>query len=158
MKAKIILVGLMVVMFGCSKDDGPESPDPYILEAIVGSWAYDTVKINGTLYQYSHTEGCVKDLFQFFNQEGKLFDFEEEVVLNCANCAECALGSTNLRWHLRGNIVDLFFGEQLVVKLRILEVNDSLIRYVSNFDYDGDGDLDEVEITGLPYDPYDEFN
>ncbi len=160
MKKSIAFVYLFAIIFGCSKDDDGrlEAPDPYILEAIVGSWAYDTVKINGTLYQYGHTDDCVKDLFQFYNSEGKFFDFEEEVVLNCDICAECAISSTGLRWDLHGDVVDLFFGEQQILKLKILEVDDNQIRYITNFDYDDDGDIDEVEITGFSYDPYDEFN
>ena len=84
---KIFFFYLIIALVGCSsKDDADlEETDPreaYFLEAIVGSWAYDTVKVNGQLFQYQHTEDCVKDLFQFYNTEGKEFDFEESVVLN----------------------------------------------------------------------------
>ncbi|MCK0107957.1 hypothetical protein MWU58_01500 [Flavobacteriaceae bacterium S0825] len=155
------LVGflMLIILTSCSKDDDiDKAPDPYILEAIIGSWAYDTVTINGEFYMYQHTEGCVKDMFQFYNEEGKLFDFEEDYVSNCDICAECAISSTNLKWELIGKKIDLYFGEQLVAQYEILEVSDSLIRYKRFFDVDEDGNEDEVEITGVPYDPYDEFD
>ena len=147
-------------LFSCSSDDdnATEAPDPYILEAIIGSWAYDTVTINGDFYTYDHTDGCVKDLFQFYNQEGKEFDFEEDFVSNCDICAECATTSTNLEWELIGDRIDLYFGEQLVTQYEVLEVNNNIIRYKRFFDFDEDGNEDEIEITGIPYDPYDEFD
>lgn len=146
------------MLFSCSSDDIDEKPDPYILKAIIGSWAYDTVTVNGDFYMYQHTEGCVKDMFQFYNEEGKIFEFEEDYVSNCAICAECAITSTNLKWELIGNKIDLYFGEQFIEQYEILEVNNSIIRYKRFFDFDEDGDEDEVEITGVPYDPYDEFD
>jgi|GEM_PF-1343852 len=151
---------MLIILASCSSDDdgGKEAPDPYILEAIIGSWAYDTVTINGEFYTYGHTEGCVKDLFQFYNEEGKEFDFEEDYVSNCDICAECAITSTNLRWELIGDKIDLYFGEQLITQYEIIEVNNSLIRYKRFFDYDEDGEEDEIVITGIPYDPYDEFD
>jgi hypothetical protein len=160
MKFKYFILLALVVFMSCSKDDdnSKPAPDPYILEAIIGSWAYDTVTVNGTFFLYEHTEGCVKDLFQFYNEEGKEFEFEEDYVLNCDNCADCALSSTNLRWDLYGNYIDLYFGEQLVTTLEILELNSTIIRYKRFFDIDEDGIEDELEITGIPYDPYDEFD
>ena len=158
MKKIITLFIFLLVVFGCSKDGSEQAPDPYILETIIGSWAYDTVTVNEESFSYPHTDGCVKDLFQFYNEEGKRFDFEEEYVSNCSNCAECALTATNLKWELRGNIIDLYFGTQLATTLEILEVDNSLIKYKRVFDLDGDGVDDDVTITGVPYDPYDEFD
>ncbi|GGI55912.1 hypothetical protein [Winogradskyella haliclonae] len=158
MKKNIFLIIFLLTLVGCSSDDSNDTPDPYILETIIGSWAYDTVTINGDFFLYQHTDGCVKDLFQFYNEEGKEFDFEEDYVSNCSNCAECALTSTNLKWDLRNNVIDLYFGEQLVTQLEVLEVNANLIEYKRIFDFDGDGVNDEVVITGIPYDPYDEFD
>ncbi len=148
----------IILIVSCSKDDNIESPDPYILEAIIGSWAYDTVTINGDFYVYQHTEGCTKDLFQFYNEEGKEFDFEEDYISNCNNCAPCAISSTILKWELIGNKVNLYFGEQFITQYEILEVNQNIIRYKRYFDYDEDGNEDEIEITGIPYDPYLEFD
>jgi hypothetical protein len=154
-----LILALSLLLLNCSSDDGPtdEIPDPYILQAIIGSWAYDTVTVNEDFYLYEHTEGCLKDLFQFYNEVGKEFDFEEDYVSNCDICAECAISSTNLKWDLKGDEIDLFFGEQLVAQYQILQVDEALIRYKRVFDIDNDGDDDEVIITGIPYDPYGEF-
>lgn len=156
------LVGflMLIILTSCSSDDDgfKKAPDPYVLEAIIGSWAYETVTINGEFYMYQHTEGCVKDMFQFYNEEGKIFDFEEDYVSNCAICAECAITSTNLKWELIGKKIDLYFGEQLVAQYEVLEVSSSIIKYKRIFDYDEDGTEDEIIITGTPYDPYGEFD
>ena len=150
---------MLIILASCSNDDDiDEAPDPYVLEAIIGSWAYDTVTVNGEFYMYQHTEGCVKDMFQFYNEEGKLFDFEEDYVSNCDICAECAISSTNLKWELIGKKIDLYFGEQLVAQYEILEVSDSFIKYKRFFYVEEDGNEDEGERTGVPYDPYDEFD
>lgn len=157
---KIIIVFLIgLTIWSCANDDDQkEQPNPYILEAIIGSWAYNTVKINGDLYNYEHTEGCVKDLFQFYNEEGKPFEFEEAYVSNCEICADCATTSTNLKWELIGDKIDLYFGDQYITQYEILEVNSTLISYKRFYDADEDGIDDELIITGVPYDPYDEFD
>ena len=66
--------------------------------------------------------------------------------------------NTNLRWDLNGNSIDLYFGEQLITQLEILDVDENIIEYKRIFDFDNDGLDDEVIITGIPYDPYGEFD
>ncbi|MFV9549829.1 hypothetical protein [Algibacter sp. PT7-4] len=157
----LVIFLLAIIIISCSSDDGSKSkpkPDPYILNAIIGSWAYNTVTINGEMYNYQHTEGCTKDLFQFYNEEGKIFEFEEDYVSNCDICAQCAISSTNLQWELYDNIIHLYFGDQFIEEYEILEVNSNIIRYKRIFDYDEDGIDDDIEISGVPYDPYNEFD
>ena len=153
----VILVA--VITFSCSsKDDDTVDPlEAYYKEAILGSWAYDTVVVDGQTYLYDHVDNCTKDLFQFYNQPGKRFDFEETVILDCDNCAECASSSTNLRWELDGDIIKFYFGEPLVLIYKIIEVNETSFTYQVRFDYDDDGDEDLLEFTSVPYDPYNEF-
>lgn len=80
------------------------------------------------------------------------------MFLNCNNCAPCATSGTGLEWALNGDIINLYFGEQLVLKYKILEVNETTFTYLLEIDYDDDGSIDQLEITGISYDPYDEFN
>ena len=77
---KVLILCSLILLLSCSIDDSDNDlpPDPYILEAIIGSWAYDQITVNSEVFLYQHTEGCNKDLFQFYNQEGKEFDFEEK--------------------------------------------------------------------------------
>lgn len=158
---KILLSCVLLGLISCSKSDDDVPTDPreaYFLETIIGSWSYDTIKVGGQTYSYQHTEGCERDLFQFYNSEGKEFDFEERVVTNCANCAECALTQTGLEWELKGNKINLYFGEQLVLVYTIIEVNETKFTYQIEVDYDEGGDKDLLEITGIRYDPFGEFN
>ena len=65
------LVGflMLIILASCSNDDDiDEAPDPYVLEAIICSWSYDTVTVNGEFNIYQHTEGCVKYMFQFYKE------------------------------------------------------------------------------------------
>lgn len=96
-------------------------------------------------------------MFQFYNEEGKLFDFEESYVMNCSNCADCAKSTTNLKWELKGTVVELFFGEQMIAKYNILEVDETIIRYSREVDLNNDGVLEEVIVNGVYYDPYGNF-
>ncbi len=162
MKIKYLILVLGILVLGCGSDDDSSSdrpdPNPFILETIIGSWAYDTVTVNGELFVYVHVEGCNKDLFQFYNEEGKVFEFEEDVILECEFCADCASSSTGLRWDLYGDFIDLYFGEQLVTTMEILELDENFVRYKRFFDVDDDGVIDELIVTGIPYDPYFEFD
>jgi hypothetical protein len=150
---KILFTVMLLVCVACSESEDVDSREAYFLENIIGSWSYDTVKVNGETYLYQHTQGCIKDNFQFYNSEGKEFDFEEIVVLNCSNCADCATSSTNLEWELKRDKIKLYFGEQLVPVYKIIEVNDIKFTYQVEIDYDDDGDKDLLEITGVRYDP-----
>lgn len=152
MRTKYLIFLSVFALLGCSNDDDivRPDPDPFILQAIIGSWAYDTITINGEFFVYAHIVDCEKDSFQFYNEEGKEFDFEEDITLDCEFCAECARSTTNLKWDLYGDNIDLYFGEQLVTTLEILELDENIIRYRRFFDVDEDGSLDELEVTGIP--------
>ena len=154
----IVLIGCAV--FSCSKDEQPQedSKEAFYLEAIIGSWSYETVKVNDELFIYPHKEGCEKDFFQFYNQEGKEFDFVERVILNCESCAECANSSTNLEWELKGEFIDLYFGDQFVLRYKLLNATENSIFYSVVADLDDDGIEDEYEFYAVRYDPFGNFD
>lgn len=158
---RLSIICLVSTLWACSKNDVDidviNPLESYYKEAIIGSWAYDTVVIDGQTYLYDHKENCDKDLFQFYNQLGKEFDFEERVILDCANCAECASSQTNLRWEIEGRDIRLYFGERGVLIYKVIEVTETVFIYQVRYDYDNDGDTDLLEFTGIPYDPYGEF-
>lgn len=154
---KILIISLLLLI-SCSKsDDLEDEREAYFLEAIIGSWSYDLVKVNGETFKVPHTEGCERDYFQFYNQEGKIFEFEESVVLNCSNCAKCARSGTGLRWELKGDIIKMYFGEQFIVQYKILEVTETTFTYERELDIDEDGTMEIAEITAIAYDPFNDF-
>lgn len=157
---RIISVLIFIIVFAsCSNNENvePDLRETYFKEAIIGSWSINTVTVDGQTFLYEHTDGCEKDLFQFYNQEGKEFDFEELVVLNCNNCAPCATSGTNLKWELNGDIINFYFGEQFVLEYKIIEISDTKFTYILEVDYNEDGVLDELEISAERYDPYGNF-
>ena len=158
MKKVFYLVLMIFIFFACSSDEDDNATESIYLTKIIGSWAYDTVKIDGVTYQYQHIENCEKDIFQFYNQEGKEFDFEELIILDCPNCAECATSGTNLKWELNDDVIKLYFGETLVLEYLILSVTNDSFTYQVYADTDNDGVEEEYEITGIRYDPYGDFN
>lgn len=152
---------IMALTLGCSSDDAPtkrSNGDSIFFEAIIGSWSYDTVVINGEAFAYEHTEGCERDIFQLYNEEGREFYFEEQAIIPCSNCAECAITQTGLNWVLIDDDLELFFGEQLVTTYKIILIDDESFVYERTVDANGDGTLDTVQITAIAYDPYGNFN
>ncbi|QNM85391.1 hypothetical protein H9W90_14565 [Polaribacter pectinis] len=165
MKRLLLSTFILLIIISCSKNEElegePEIIDPresYFAEAIIGSWSINTVKVDGQIFLYPHTDSCKKDFFQFYNEQGKEFDFEETIVLNCDNCAPCATSTTNLRWELSGAIIKFYFGEQYVTKYKLIDVTETEFTYQLEIDYDNDGDLDVLEISAEYYDPYGNFD
>jgi hypothetical protein len=154
---KKIFILCLLLLISCSKDEAEDPMEAYFKEAIIGSWSYDLLKVNDETYSIQHTDGCTRDYFQFYNQEGKEFDFQEQIVLNCSNCAECATSGTGLRWELEGDIVNMYFGEQFVVRYKIIEITETTFTYQRQLDFDKDGKKETVEITAISYDPYNDF-
>lgn len=158
-KRYIFLILAITLNVSCSSDDGiNKEEEAYFLEAIIGSWSYETIKVDDQTYIYPHTENCRRDMFQFYNEEGKIFEFEESIVMNCDICAPCATSNTGLQWELRGNIVKLYFGEQFVTQLTLLEVTDTYMTYTREIDVDEDGDNELVEIYAIYHDPFGDFD
>ena len=158
---KYIFYFFAFLFIACSSNSNEIQEDPleaFYREAIIGSWAINTITINGQMTQYEHTEGCEKDLFQFYNQVEKPFEFEERVVTNCPQCAECAITQTSLRWELKGNKIDFYFGDLYILQYEIIDVNDTSFSYRFRFDLNQDGSEDEVLVNADYYDPYNEFN
>lgn len=150
-----LLISILVACSGNSEEE--DRLEAYYKQAIIGSWAINTLSVDGELFTYQHTDGCEKDLFQFYNQEGKEFEFEEIVVLNCPNCAPCAVSQTLLNWELIGNKIILYFGEQFVLQYEIISVDETNFSYKFQFDIDNDSEIEEVIINAEYYDPYDQF-
>ena len=156
---KKVLILCLLILISCSKSDFEEDPrEAYFREAIIGSWSINTITVDGQTFLYKHTENCEKDLFQFYNEEGKEFDFEETVVLNCSNCAPCATSGTNLKWELEGDIINLYFGDQLILNYKIIEVTENIFIYEVVIDYDNDGEKETLQIKADKYDPYNDFS
>ena len=149
----------LFVLAACSSNEEEVDPrEAFYREAIIGSWAINTIEFDDQIFVYDHTEGCEKDLFQFYNEEGKEFEFEELVVLNCPNCAECAISQSILRWELIGNKINFYFGEQYILQYEIVSVTDTTFSYRLRLDVDNDGELDEITVNADYYDPYNNFN
>lgn len=154
----------LLLWVGCSdSNDTPEVviPDPleaFYKEAIIGSWAINTVTVDSVTEVYEHTEGCEKDLFQFYNSDIKPFEFEELVVTNCPQCAECSITQTALEWELNGNKISLFFGEQLILVYEIVSVTEDNFVYKFQFDIDNDNVIENVEVNADYHDPFGDFD
>jgi hypothetical protein len=155
---KKIFILCLLVLLSCSNEDSVDTRETYFKKAIIGSWSYDSLIVNGQTYPIQHTDGCTRDYFQFYNQEGKEYDFQEQIVLNCSNSAPCATSGTGLRWELEGDIINMYFGEQFVVRYKIIEITDTTFTYERELDFDKDGETETVIITAISYDPYNDFD
>ena len=52
----------------------------------------------------------------------------------------------------------MYFGEDLVVSLELLEVTEDFLSYQRQFDINGDGEQDRVIITVIYYAPFGDFS
>lgn len=160
MKKLLYSLVLVLLFISCSGNDSEEI-DPleaFYREAIIGSWSFNTVTVDNEIFVYQHTDGCEKDLFQFYNEEGKIFEYEELVINNCPQCAECSTVQTNLRWELNGNKIDFYFGETYVLQYEIVSVSETTFTYRFQFDIDNDNEIEVVEVASDYYDPYNNFD
>ena len=155
MKKLLFSCFLLLILTACSKEENEEEVENNLfpIEDLVGSWAYDTITYKGETGLYPHQEDCYKDHFLIRHNEGNWNDFTETIYLD----ANCANQGTNLEWELKGDILNLYFGDQLVVTYQILEVTSTTISYLTMIDVDNDGNKDEVIINSVKYDPFGEF-
>ncbi len=152
---KILFPFLLLLIFSsCSKKETEEEiVEKFAIETLVGSWAYDTVTVNSETGMYPHREDCYKDHFIIRHNEGNWNDFTETIYLddNCAN------QGTNLEWELKGDLFNLYWGEQLVITYKILSVTSNTLSFLYNVDIDNDGRKEEVTINAVKYDPFNNF-
>ncbi len=155
MKKLLLPCFLLLILAACSKEENEEEVvnNLFPIEDLVGSWAYDTVTFEGETGLYPHQEDCYKDHFIIRHNEGNWNDFTETIYLD----ANCANQGTNLEWELKEDILNLYFGDQLVVTYQILEVTPTTMSFRYMVDVDNDDHKDEVIINFVWYDPFDQF-
>lgn len=111
---KLSYLFLVLFLFNsCAKEDINAEP-PFPIESFIGSWAYDTVTVDGETRFYPHRSECYKDHFIFRHNEGQWNMYTETIYLD----SNCANQTANLEWQLTGDILRLYFGEQLVATIR----------------------------------------
>ena len=155
MKRLLFSCFLLLILTACSKEENEKEVENNLfpIEDLVGSWAYDTITYKGETGLYPHQEDCYKDHFIIRHNEGNWNDFTETIFLD----ANCANQGTNLEWELKGDVLNLYFGDQLVVTYQLLEVNPTTMSYRYMVDVDNDGRQDELIFNSVWYDPYDQF-
>jgi hypothetical protein len=156
MKRLISFFILGFIIVSCSKGDekSADEQDALISDALVGAWAYKTVNVNGNESQYVHAEGCKKDFFRFSVEGNVYYLYEEFRVETCEDCDACATIGTAREWALTGEDINFFVSaETISFTYTILSITNTELHYCFETDYDGDGFIDEVEITALRYNP-----
>ena len=65
------MIFVLTFFLRCSNDDSDVEllPDSYTLEAIIGSWAYDSVSFDGQTVLYEHTAACDKICSSFITKK-----------------------------------------------------------------------------------------
>ncbi len=152
MKNLIRLIFLFILCNSCTADEEIRLPH-FPIESFIGSWAYHTVTIDGETGYYPHRESCHKDHFQINHKEGQWNQYLETTYLN----DDCANSGIYLDWKINGDILSLYFGEQLVVTYKILSVTRNTFSMLYKVDVDEDGKKEDVIINAIWYDPFDRF-
>ncbi|HEA28616.1 MAG TPA: hypothetical protein ENH91_01240 [Leeuwenhoekiella sp.] len=153
---KLFFLLMFILLTSCSKDDDEQDilpVEPFLDNQVLGGWAYDTFTINGQTLGYPHIEACDKDFFIFRNNEGQDHQYEERISSN----SNCAITQTFLRWEIKGKMLNLYFGDPLIISYEILSITKNTFTVLLKTDFDEDGMEDEVEIKAVRYDPFGEF-
>lgn len=145
MKRVLSLFLLVFTVMSCSKG---------LEKNLLGAWSYNTVTLNGKTSTYEHVENCQKDYFRFSIEGSEFYMYEEFTTTTCDNCNDCPVIGTVREWELIGEKVNLYVATPIPsLKFTIIDVNENLLRYSYEADYDKDGTIDQVEITALRYSP-----
>lgn len=140
-----LLLLSLTFMISCKKKTSgePEPPEVnrYTDEQVIGKWVYQSLKVNGISYPYSHRSDCGKDRFYFLNRAGQDHDYVELLYLN----SECSSSTTYMDWELKGENLILSFGKQPII-YNILRLTENNFDVQISTDYDAEGEADEVEI------------
>ncbi|MEO5776339.1 MAG: lipocalin family protein [Flavobacterium sp.] len=128
---KIKLIALAILSglaFSCSSDDGPSTSGEF-----TGKWYFKETRVGGETIPYDDHEVCGKDYIQFnADGTGKSVD-----VYNCAEFDEIFTYTRN------GNNITLTFGGEPST-VQITELSSTTLKVKSTYDYDGDGDEEQV--------------
>jgi len=167
MKKLILSICIAASLWSCGNDDDGgqdssvfpknEQPENIIVSPsfdtslLVGSWTYDTLSVDGgTPQEYAHNESCERDLFLFYNEEGKINDYSELLFTGEA----CTTTNTGLTWFVNGNEVALYLGNTRILIYDMITLNDTTISFETVLDLNQDGDNETVVVTGYRYDPF----
>ncbi len=154
MKNVIILTILSLLFASCSNDenivDEPLTFDPNLL---LKGWSYDTVLLDGTLFQYGHNQDCNRDYFGFLNRVGQLYQFEETYYTN----DYCTSNSTILRWEPVGSRINFYFGTSKVDEFEVISISENHFTFAIDRDLNNDGTKERLIVNAIPYDPYNSF-
>ena len=154
---KVVLCVFAILVLSCSSDDDTAIVEDqnvvhpsFDVDKLIGAWVYKSIKVNGETFPYEHNPNCQKDVFGFYNQEGKYFDYEELTHVD----ENCATSGISLKWKVKKDIISLYFGEQLALSYQVLSVTNTRFVVLVSEDIDNDGKEDHIEITALREDPY----
>ena len=160
MKKSILFIFVSLLLVACSgDDDGSGTPREiggivnatFDTDKMIGTWTYETITLNGNESAYEHVADCPKDIFTFYNSPGRSFQYEEMVRIN----DQCGTQTTALKWEVNRDLINFYFGQQFIIAFRVLSITDTEFILSYRFDYDQDGDLDDVEIIGVKSDTAD---
>ena len=154
---KLFFLPILFLLFSCSPDDKEEKPisnPTFDVDLLLKGWRYDTIKIDGILYNYQHNSFCYQDHFGFLNRPGQERMFVETTFTN----DYCTNNSINMEWKIKKDKIYLYFGKPLVLTYKVVLLSENQFVFSFETDIDQDGTIDNVEISSTPYDPYDMYN
>ncbi|WP_340067228.1 lipocalin family protein [Ascidiimonas aurantiaca] len=158
MKRNILYVLISLLLVACSGDDDGETREiggifnaTFDTDKMIGTWTYQTITLNGNESEYEHRSGCPKDIFAFFNSTEKPFEYEEIIYVN----NECGARGISLKWEVNQGLINFYSAQRFIIAFQVVSITDSEFIFSYRFDYDEDGDLDEVEIVAVKNNPSD---
>ena len=156
---KLLIVCISLIVLSCSSDDDSAQTLPtenivnpaFDVDLMIGAWVYQSANVNGVVVPYVHNDNCEKDVFGFFNSDIRPFVYEELIH---GNNEECSGNQVVMEWKVNGDMLSLYFGEQLVLDYKVISLTTDTFTVETSRDFDNNGTNDVIEITATREDPY----
>lgn len=140
MRNKLLFLGLAVfAISSCSSDD--DNSTSIDSSKLTKKWYYVSEVVGGQTFPYDDHEECGKDYIEFVAggvfREVDVFECEEDMFLS--------------NWSLSGNKITVtVMGEGSAATIK--KLNDTTLEVQSKYDYDNDGDEENVvqKFTSIP--------
>lgn len=157
---KVLSVLILVILFGCSKDDdtpaqmGSEEEDLYSNalvsakpEQLSGVWSiYEITYQSITAEVPASFEECGRDFFQFFGEN----TYRETLF---TSDYECQKQVQDLKWELKEGIISLSNVAGSTMEMVIVELDANKLIFKSEADIDEDGETEILYFTARHYSP-----
>lgn len=126
---KLILVSIIIILVGCSKEENPTILPVQVEESIYGKWFYKEIIVNNITIPYDDHEPCGKDYIEFY----------EENKIRGVDIWDCQQDIDWIGTFLKTNTNLTIYNGGQSRTVEIVELNTNSLIYKYDYDDNNDG-------------------